>query len=58
MLPDSPDVEHVLEGPDGIFGALQPGTIIIDTSSISPAVARRLAAQGTDARRARCWTRR
>ena len=45
MLPDSPDVENVLEGPDGIFGALQPGTILIDTSSISPAVARRLAAK-------------
>jgi 2-hydroxy-3-oxopropionate reductase len=44
MLPDSPDVERVLEGPDGIFSALQPGTIIIDTSSISPTVARRLAA--------------
>jgi 2-hydroxy-3-oxopropionate reductase len=44
MLPDSPDVEQVLEGPDGVFSALQPGTIVIDCSSISPAVARRLAA--------------
>ena len=44
MLPDSPDVEQVLEGPDGIFQGLQPGTILIDSSSISPAVARRLAA--------------
>jgi 2-hydroxy-3-oxopropionate reductase len=44
MLPDSPDVERVLEGPDGVFSALQPGTILIDCSSISPAVARRLAA--------------
>ncbi len=43
MLPDSPDVESVLEGPDGVFSAMQPGTILIDTSSISPAVARRLA---------------
>jgi 2-hydroxy-3-oxopropionate reductase len=49
MLPDSPDVERVLEGPDGVFGAMQPGTILIDMSSISPAVARRLA----DAARAR-----
>ena len=46
MLPDSPDVERVLEGHDGVFSALQPGTIIIDTSSIAPAVARRLAQQG------------
>lgn len=43
MLPDSPDVEHVLEGPDGVFSALQPGAILIDMSSIAPATARRLA---------------
>ena len=45
MLPDSPDVERVLEGNDGVFSALQSGTILIDTSSIAPAVARRLAAR-------------
>jgi 2-hydroxy-3-oxopropionate reductase len=45
MVPDSPDVEQVLEGPDGVFAAVQPGTIIIDCSSIAPAVARRLAAR-------------
>ncbi|MGH9331714.1 MAG: NAD(P)-binding domain-containing protein, partial [Vicinamibacterales bacterium] len=33
MLPDSPDVAAVMEGPDGVFGALQPGTILIDCSS-------------------------
>ena len=49
MLPDSPDVEQVLEGADGILSSVQPGTILIDSSSISPAVARRLA----DAARAR-----
>jgi 3-hydroxyisobutyrate dehydrogenase-like beta-hydroxyacid dehydrogenase len=43
MVPDSPDVEQVLEGPDGVFGAMQPGTILIDTSSIAPGTARRLA---------------
>jgi 2-hydroxy-3-oxopropionate reductase len=43
MLPDSPDVEQVLEGPDGVFSAMQPGTILIDMSSIAPATARRLA---------------
>ena len=43
MVPDSPDVERVLDGPDGVFGALQPGTIVIDMSSIAPGVARRLA---------------
>jgi 2-hydroxy-3-oxopropionate reductase len=45
MVPDSPDVELVLEGPNGVFSALQPGTIIIDNSSIAPGVARRLAAR-------------
>jgi 2-hydroxy-3-oxopropionate reductase len=43
MVPDSPDVERVLDGPDGVFQALQPGTIVIDMSSIAPGVARRLA---------------
>jgi 2-hydroxy-3-oxopropionate reductase len=43
MVPDSPDVELVLDGPNGVFSALQRGTIIIDMSSIAPGVARRLA---------------
>jgi len=45
MVPDSPDVELVLEGPDGVFGAMQRGTILIDMSTIAPATARRLAAR-------------
>ena len=45
MVPDSPDVELVLDGPSGAFTALQPGTIVIDMSSIAPGVARRLAAR-------------
>src|SRR5829696_7649721 len=49
MLPDSPDVEEVLEGPDGVFTAIQPGTIIIDCSSIAPTAARRLARRASDA---------
>jgi len=43
MVPDSPDVERVLDGPDGVFTSMQPGTIVIDMSSIAPATARRLA---------------
>jgi len=43
MLPDSSDVERVLTGPDGVFAGMQAGTILIDMSSISPAVTRRLA---------------
>lgn len=45
MLPDSPDVEQVLEGDRGVFSAMQRGTILIDMSSIAPAAARRLAAR-------------
>jgi 2-hydroxy-3-oxopropionate reductase len=43
MLPDGPDVEKVLEGANGLFGAMQHGTVIVDSSTISPAIARRLA---------------
>ncbi|MBI3046672.1 MAG: NAD(P)-dependent oxidoreductase [Acidobacteria bacterium] len=45
MLPDSPDVEKVMEGESGVFSALQRGTILIDMSTIAPATARRLAAR-------------
>jgi len=44
MLPDGPDVSLVLEGAHGIFGAMQPGTVILDSSTIAPATAKRLAA--------------
>lgn len=47
MVPDSADVELVLEGPDGVFTGLQPNTILIDMSSIAPASARRLAHEAT-----------
>lgn len=36
MLPDTPDVEKVLFGPDGIAAGLSAGKIVIDMSSISP----------------------
>jgi 2-hydroxy-3-oxopropionate reductase len=45
MVPDSPDVELVLEGPEGVFSAMQAGTILIDASTIAPSTARRLAAR-------------
>ena len=48
MVPDSPDVRLVLEGPNGVFEALQSGTIIIDMSTISPVAARELAAQSAE----------
>ncbi len=43
MLPDGPDVEKVLTSANGVFAAVQPGTIIIDMSTIAPATARRMA---------------
>ena len=48
MVPDSPDVEAVLEGADGVFTALAPGSLIVDCSTIAPAVARRLAARAAE----------
>jgi 2-hydroxy-3-oxopropionate reductase len=43
MLPDTPDVEVVLTGSDGVIAALGPDAIVIDMSSISPVATRRLA---------------
>lgn len=45
MLPDGPDVSAVLEGADGVFAAMSKGTVIVDSSTIAPAIARRLAAR-------------
>ena len=45
MLPDSPDVELVYAGEQGIFAGLKSKTLLIDMSSISPVVARKLAAE-------------
>jgi 2-hydroxy-3-oxopropionate reductase len=44
MLPDSPDVEQVYNGPEGVFTGARPGALLIDMSTISPVVARKLAA--------------
>jgi 2-hydroxy-3-oxopropionate reductase len=45
MLPDSGDVQQVLAGPAGVFERVRPGSVLIDMSSIRPAVARELAAE-------------
>jgi 2-hydroxy-3-oxopropionate reductase len=49
MVPDSPDVEAVVVGQDGVFAHAKQGAIWIDASSIRPDVARRLADQATAA---------
>jgi 2-hydroxy-3-oxopropionate reductase len=48
MLPDGPDVSLVLEGDHGVFGAMSKGTVIVDSSTIAPAIARRLSARATE----------
>jgi 2-hydroxy-3-oxopropionate reductase len=45
MLPDTPDVEAVLFGPDGLRAALGPGKIVVDMSSISPLATKRFASE-------------
>lgn len=42
-LPDTPDVETVALGEDGIIEGAHPGLIFIDNSTIKPAVARQVA---------------
>jgi 2-hydroxy-3-oxopropionate reductase len=48
MVPDSPDVEDVALGEDGIYAAAKPGTLHIDCSTIRPDVARALAEAGNE----------
>ena len=45
MLPDSRDVELVYAGENGVFAGAKAGMLLIDMSSISPVVARKLAGE-------------
>jgi 2-hydroxy-3-oxopropionate reductase len=45
MLPDGPQVEQVILGRDGVLTGLKRGSIVIDMSSISPIVARKIASE-------------
>ncbi len=45
MLPDTPDVEAVLFGADGVAAGLTPGKTVIDMSSISPIATKDIAAR-------------
>jgi len=40
MLPDSPQVEQVVSGPDGVLAGIRPGALFIDMSTIAPATAK------------------
>jgi len=43
IVSDTPDVESVVLGRDGIIEGIRPGSIVIDMSTISPEATRRLA---------------
>ncbi len=49
MLPDTPAVERVLLGPDGVLAGIHGGSLIIDMSSISPEATRRFAHRAFEA---------
>jgi 2-hydroxy-3-oxopropionate reductase len=53
MLPDSPEVESVVTGPEGVLAGIRASTLFIDMSTIAPATARKihglLAERGVDA---------
>jgi 2-hydroxy-3-oxopropionate reductase len=44
MLPDGPEVEHVVLGQGGILQGAKPGSLIVDMSSINPLVSQKIAA--------------
>lgn len=42
---DTPDVEEVLLGPNGVINGIRPGSLVIDCSTISPTITRAIAAR-------------
>jgi 2-hydroxy-3-oxopropionate reductase len=48
MVPDSPDVQDVLLGEDGVFANAKEGTLVVDFSSIRPDVTVELAKSAKD----------
>ncbi|RKY84905.1 2-hydroxy-3-oxopropionate reductase [candidate division KSB1 bacterium] len=48
MLPDSPDVEEVILGKNGVLKGAKKGAIIIDMSSIAPFVSRKIAKEASE----------
>lgn len=45
MLPDSPDVEAVVAGAEGILAGAKPGMLLIDMSTISPVSTKAISAE-------------
>jgi 3-hydroxyisobutyrate dehydrogenase-like beta-hydroxyacid dehydrogenase len=48
MVTDSAAVEAVATGPDGVLAGLGPGKLIVDMSTVSPALSRALAAEARE----------
>ena len=49
MVTDTPDVTEVLLGEDGVLATVEPGTVVVDFSTIRPDVTLELAAQAREA---------
>ncbi len=45
MVNDSPDVQEVILGPNGVAEGAEPGSVVIDMSTISPAVTREISCE-------------
>ena len=45
MVSDTPDVESVLFGPDGVADGARPGSLVVDMSTISPSATRDFASR-------------
>lgn len=43
MVADTPDVEEVVLGPDGLLEGVRPGSLVVDMSTISPSATRSMA---------------
>jgi 2-hydroxy-3-oxopropionate reductase len=48
IVSDDAALREVLGGPDGAIAAARPGSLVIDMSTVSPALARELAAEATE----------
>lgn len=49
MLPDSPQVQAAMAGGDGVLAGLRPDALVVDMSTISPAVSREVGSAVADA---------
>ena len=58
MVADSPEVEQVILGPQGVLETVKAGSVVIDMSSISPVVTKKIAAELARRSEWLCWTRR